>query len=190
MSTSADVVNQALQLTGNNVPPVTGAWPSFVETNSAAGKSANLLYGPCVQTVMRQFEWDFTRNTIALDLSGNAAPTPWALEYKWPTNAIQIWQILPATEDDPNDPLPINYVVANNIVNGTQQRVIQTDLADAKVVFDNYPTESTWDATFREVVVRLLSSELAMALAGKPDVSQALLQSSAQFEQAGESRQD
>lgn len=186
---SSAVVNQALMLQGDNSAPVTGSWPSFNETNPA-GKAANILYGPCVQTVMRQFEWDFTRNTVALVLSGNVAPTPWSLEYKWPDNAIQIWQILPPSEDDPNDPLPINFVVANATVDASQQRVIQTNLADALVVFDNYPSEGTWDADFRETVVRLLASELAMALSAKPEITQGLIQSSAAFEQVGEGRQD
>ncbi len=187
MTSSTDIVNQALMLIGGNQPPVSGVAPNF--DSSPTGKAAALLYVPCVQTVMRSFAWDFVRHTSALALSGNAAPFPWALQYKYPTNCIELWTITVASEDI-NDPLPYNFSVANDVVGAVQQRVINTNLADALGVYNNYPNENTWDASFREAMVRLLASELAMAIAGKPETSQGLLESAGTFEQAGESRQD
>jgi hypothetical protein len=180
MTTSAEIVNQALQIIGDNSPNVTGNAPNF--DSSPAGKAAAALYAPCVATVMRSFEFDFTRHTVALVATGNAAPYPWALEYTYPADAIQVWQLSPQTETDPNDPLPVDYVVANAIVAGTQSRVIHTNLASAQAIYDNYPNENLWESTFREAVVRLLASELALALAGKPDLSQSMLESAGSFE--------
>lgn len=180
MTTSRDIINQALMISGDNTPPVTGNAPSF--DSSPAGKAAAALYAPCVATVMRSFEFDFTRHTAALVLSGNVAPYPWALEYNYPADAIEVWQLSPQAETDPNDPLPVDYVVANAIVAGTQARVIHTNLASAQAIYDNYPNENLWESTFREAVVRLLGSELALSLAGKPDLSQSLLESAGTFE--------
>lgn len=185
--TATDIVNQAIQYIGDNTAPVTGAAPTF--DSSPAGKAAAILYAPCVQTVARQFGWDFARNTAALVATGNAAPFPWSFEYLYPGNGVQVWQLIPAAPaPDPNNPLPVNWVVANAIVGGAQKKVIQCDLADPLAVYNNTPGESTWDPLFREAVARLLASELGMALAGRPDTAAAMLDSGARFEGAAEQR--
>lgn len=195
MTTSADIANQALMMMGGNQPLVQGNWPTFVGVvgasgSAAAAQAANVLYGAAVATVGREFAWDFGRNTQALALSGGTAPYPWALEYLYPADAIEIWELSPITEVDPNDPLPVNYVIANALVSSVQRLVIHTNLASAQAIYNNKPNESTWNPLFREAVVRLLASEFAMALAGKPDTSETLLQSGSAFEQLGEARRD
>lgn len=189
---STDIVNQALQMIGGNNSTVQGAYPAFGPDNSAQAKAANALYGPCVQTVGRQFEWDFARRTVALALTGNAAPFPWSFEYGYPSNGIEVWAVIPAAEVDPNNPIPYNFAVANAVYGAppAQGRVIHTNLTGAMAVYNNNPTENTWDASFREAVVRLLASELAMAIAGKPDVAEGGIQSFAAFEKIGEQRQN
>lgn len=185
--TSNSVANSAIQLIGDNQPAVTGYAPTF--DSSPAGKALAQLYAPCVATVARQHGWDFARNTVALVLSGNTAPMPWTYEYLYPTNGVEVWELMPATID-PNNPLPLNWNVANALVSAVQTKVIQTDTASAVAVYNNSPSESTWDALFREAVVRLLASELAMALAGRPDSAQSLLESGSAFESIGEARDD
>lgn len=190
--TSNTIANQALIIAGgSNQPLIVGEWPNFAETGngSTAAKAANQLYGTVIQTVGRQFEWDFARRTIALVLSGNIAPFPWDFEYLYPTNGIEVWNILPSS-GDPLDPLPYNFQVANVVVGAAIQKVIQADLADALVIYNNNPNESTWDPGFREAAVRLLASEFASAVFGKPDLSQMLLQSASSFESVGEARRD
>lgn len=186
MTTSTNIVNQAIQMIGDNQPPVTGVAPNF--DNSPAGKAAAALYSPCVQTVSRQWGWDLARNTFALVLTGNVAPVPWIYEYNYPPNGIQVWQLMPNVIADPNNPLPTSWVVANALINAVQNKVIQTNLQNALAVYNNNPNENTWDSLFREAVVRLLASEMAMALAGRPDTAQALLDSGAAFETIGEGR--
>jgi hypothetical protein len=184
--TSTDIANQAIQMIGDNQPPVTGVAPTF--DSSPAGVALSKIYAPCVQTVGRQFEWDMARSTIALTLSGNAAPFPWTLEYLYPTNGIEVWQLTPASLSDPYNPLPTTWVVANAVVTGAQKRVIHTNLASARAVYNNNPSEDTWDAEFRETVVRLLASELAIAIAGRPETADFLLRSAGSFEKIGEGR--
>jgi hypothetical protein len=186
--TSNDLANQAIQLIGDNQPAVTGQAPTF--DSSPAGVALAKLYGPCVQTVARQWGWDFARRTVALNVSGNVAPFPWAFEYLYPTNGIEVWQVMPATLADPNNPLPINWDVANAQVAGNQKKVIQCNLASAMAVYNNNPTEDVWDPLFREAVVRLLASELAMAISSRPDSAQLLLQTGNAFATIGEGRPD
>lgn len=184
-SPSASVVNQALQMVGDNMPAVAGVAPTF--DDSTAGIAAQKLYAPAVATVGRLFEWDMARNTVALVVSG-AAPFPWALQYLYPTNGLEVWQVMPATLTDANNPLPINWVVANAIVSGAQRKVIHTNLAGAVAVYNNNPGPDVWDATFREAVVRLLASEFAMAVVGRPETSANLLESFNAFVSAAKGR--
>lgn len=186
--TPTTIVNEALQLIGDNMPEVTGAYPSF--DNSPAGQAASLLYGPTVATVARQFAYDFSRNTKPLVLSGNTPPPPYSLEYLYPQDALEIWQLMPPTMADPNNPLPQTWSVANAIVGAAQAKVIQTNLVGAIAVYNNNPLPSTWDPIFLEAVVRLLASKFALAVAGKPDLADSMLQSAAGFQKVSETRPD
>lgn len=188
MTTAVDIVNQAIELIGDNQPLVTGNAPNF--DTSAAGKAAAQLYAPCVATVARQFGWDMARATVALTPSGNAAPLGWSFEYLYPTNGIEVWQLQPPAIADANNPLPQNWNVGNAVVGGTQRKVVWSNQAGALAVYNNNPNENVWDPGFREAVVRLLASEFAMALAGKPDTAQSYLESAGAFESAAEARPD
>jgi uncharacterized protein YraI len=183
---SNDIANQAIQLIGDNQPPISGVAPNF--DSSPAGLACSKLYSGCVATVARQFGWDFSRNTANLAASGGAAPFPWSVEYSYPANGVQVLQLQPTTIADANNPLPVNWVVANNTVAGNQVKVIHANSAGLQAVYTNAPTEATWDPLFRESVVRLLASELAMALFGRPDTAQALIESGQAFESIGETR--
>ena len=187
--TSNQVANQALQLSGNNQPIVTGNAPNF--DSSTAGLTLSYLYPWVLRTVGRQFNWDFARSTSALTVSGNTAPIPWSVEYLYPTNSVQIWQLLATSLlTDPNDPLPVNWVIGNTLVSSVQTKVIWTNLTSASAVFDNLPSEGVWDPGFQEAVVRLLASELAMGLDGRPETAQQYYESSAQISGFMQGRRD
>lgn len=187
MPSATDIVNEALLLIGGDQPLVTGSAPNF--DNSAAGKAARVLYAPSVRTVGRMFGWDFARKTVALVVTGNLAPAPWALEYGYPTNGIEVWDIFPAAED-PSDPLPYNFNEGNAVVGGSTVRVLWTNLANALAVYNNNPNESAWSDDFVEAVARFMASKFAAALTGKVDLMQAYLETFGTFEQIAESRQD
>jgi hypothetical protein len=184
--TSNDIANQAIQYIGDNQPPITGVAPTF--DSSTAGVACSKFYTAVVQTIGRKFAWEFTRATLSLALTGNVAPQGYLFEYAYPASAIEIWQLLPATVVDTNNPLPQTWSIGNSVVGGTQSKVIWTNVAGALAVCNNMPSENTWDSLFRESVVRLLASVMAMALAGKPDAAQAYLDSAGQFEQVAEAR--
>lgn len=185
---SNSVANQAVLYMGGNQPPVLGQAPTF--DDSTVGKALQNFYTPVVQTVGRQFGWDFARNLVALALSGNPANLIWPYEYLYPSNGVQIWQLIPSIITDVNNPLPVNWSVGNTLVSSVQKKVIWTDLVNAQAYYNNAPVESTWDPGFREAVVRLLASVLAMAISGKPDAAQAFLTSGGAFETIAQSRED
>lgn len=304
MVTPADIVNRAIQLIGgfNNNQAITGSPPLFDRTT--IGVAAGTVYNAVVQTIARKFGYDFSRNIATLGLTGGTAPLNYAYEYFYPTNGIQVRQLVPPTFADANNPTPIrstignvvapfsaatgsiNFVSTNPVANDTitlngnvftfasggvtptnfkfliggglantlanmlnllppngynstpsltvttystnvnsllityntlgpsgnaytlaasratvsaatltgganaQQKVIWTNLQNALASFTNQPVENTWDALFTEEVVRLLASELALAVPGKPGSSQLAFEQFQGFEQAGEQRFD
>lgn len=179
------IVNRAIQLIGDNQAPVTGTEPNF--DSSAAGVAAKYLYPGVVQTVAKRFGWDFARNVAALSISGTA-PANWTYQYLYPANGIEVRQLMPTTITDPNNPLPVSWTIANATISSIPTKVIWTNLPNAVAVFTNNPPVSLWDAGFVEAVVRLLASEMAMAILGKPGTSQAQLDAFTGFEKEGMAR--
>ena len=170
--TSADIVNRAILLTGNRQDPVTGSAPTF--DDSAAGVAARYLYPEALNTVARQFEWDFARRMVALTETANTPPFEWQYEYLYPTNGIEVWQIRPLTYAA-NNPAPVNYLIGNTLVSAVQTKVIWTNVEDAWAIYNNNPGPDLWDAGFTDAVVRFLASGFAMALAGRPETASNLL---------------
>ena len=186
MTTSTDICNEAIALIGGNQPPITGVAPNF--DSSAAGQVAAKVYASAVATVANQFGWDFARSSVPLTTTGNTPPFPWTYEYGYPAGCVEIWQLTPPSLADANNPLPVDWTVGINIVGGAQVRVVWSSLASARAVFNCNPAEGTWTALFRQAVVRLLASEFALGVAGKPDLSQTHLESAGAFEKLGEMR--
>lgn len=120
MTTAADIVNRALQLCGgyNNFGPVTGSAPAF--GGQPQGIAAGVVYNEVVQSVGRKFGWDFSRSIATLTATGNTPPLGWVKEYIYPTNGIQLRQVLPATAVlDPNNPRPYRWTIGNALGGST-----------------------------------------------------------------------
>lgn len=185
----ADIANRAAVLMGgfNSNTPMTGIPPNFDGTPT--GIVAGAAYGGVVQTVGKQFGWDFARQQATLAASGGAPPWWYDFEYLYPTNGIEIRQVVSATAPaDPNDPRPIRWTVGTTIIAGVNKKVIWTNLANALGVISGQPSEGTWDSLFTEEVIRLLASELAMGAAGRPETSQIEYERSGQIATVGRAR--
>lgn len=189
-TTAVGVVNQAIQLIGNDQPPVTGSYPNF--DSSPAGQAAAQLYGPAVRTVARQFGWDFARNFVVLTATGNTPPVGWSYEYGYPQFGVEILQLMPPTIADPNNPLPLEWNIGSAPLSSVPTKVIWTNQAGTLAVFTNAQLNNpaTWDPLFREAAVRLLASEMAVAVAGKQDTGRDLLGQAGEFTQNGAGRPD
>lgn len=184
--TPTAVVNQAINLIGDNQSLVTGTLPNF--DTSPAGVAASLLYTPTVQAVARGYGWDFNRNIATLALSGNVAPLEWTFEYIYPASGLEVRQVMPSVLVDANNPIPVRWDIGYVSVGGTLTKVIWTNVANAIAKITGQPPETLWDAGFEMTVVRLLASGMAMALAGKPETAKLMLESAGDFERAAEMR--
>lgn len=187
--TSTSIVNEAVMMMGGNQPLVTGAAPNFDQSDT--GKAAQLLYAPTVAAITRQSAWDFARTWVQLVVSGNTAPAMFAFEYLYPTNCDQVIQVAtqPDDGDDLNDPLPTNWTVGNALVSSLPVKVLWTKLATAWCFFSSSaPLENIWDPLFHQAVVRLLSSAMSLAVAGKPDLAMSLIEQAGKFTELGEMR--
>jgi hypothetical protein len=183
VTTPADIVNRALSENAGQAT-VTGTPPTF--DGSAAGLAAGVLYTPTVLTVLRQQDWEFSRRTAVLVLTGNPATAAGQYEYAYPADCVKVRQLLPQTWDI-NDPPPVRWSVSFDEVSATPSRVIWSNLQSANIVYTSSTvTENQWDSVFAESVVRLLGSVLAMAIAGRPEAAREMLQQYGQFGQSGQ----
>lgn len=179
--TSTIVVNEALQQVAAQTKI------SALNDGSAAAGYANTIYQPTVEILLRELDPDFARYTAALALAGAASPvTPWAFEYLYPVDAIRLRQVRPPPNGyDPFDPQPIRANVAFDLIAAAPTKVILTNQANARAVYtSSAPTEAQWDSVFADAVVRRLANPLAMALSGRPDFAEKILEQSARMASA------
>lgn len=166
---------------------------------------ADLLYDQVIFAILRQNNWDFARKSLTLTLLKTATgapwstaqpPPPWEYEYAYPADCVQLRAVAPQPTTtgtpgggDPNDPAPILFAVAMDDSSMTELKTILSNQASAIGIYTANVTDPTlWESSFTEAVIRMLSSELAYALAGRPDTSKAQLQVAGGFEQMGTQR--
>lgn len=182
-TTSTAIANRAVaEIAGQ--AQVAGLWPNFTGAGNVSGY-CNILYQGVVNMVARQQDYECFRAFASLVPTGNPAPAPFSYEYVYPPDCLKIRQIVPSTYDK-NDPQPIQW----SVLAGSGERVIATDVPpnEAQLVYTtSYPnvTEAEWDSLFQEAVVRVLASELSMAIAGRPDFSRVMLEQGGQLIGAG-----
>jgi len=185
VSTSAAVVNEALQFIGEQVQIAN------LGDGTAAANAASVLYAPTVQLMLREIDPDFARFTAQLTLiSAPAGVPPWGFEYQYPATCVRLRQVRPPGAGgvgalvDINDPQPIR---ANVTYDGGAGKVILCNQLNALAVYTTSAvSEGMWDSAFTDAVVRRLANPLAMALAGRPDFAKTILEQSAMMAQTAE----
>ncbi len=172
-STPASIVNQSLaQISAQYT--VTGTLPDF--DGSAAGIAAGTLYAPTLALLLRQQDYECARNDVVLTAAGIAAPYPWSNVYLYPLDCLKIRSVKPATWNA-NDPQAVRWTEMEATISSVQTRVIACNIAGAVLTYTTSNiTENELDGILQETFVRTLASELAMALAGRPDFSEKILQ--------------
>jgi hypothetical protein len=156
---------------------------------SPAAIAASVVYAPTVQLLMRELDPDFARYTAALTLSGAATPVaPWAFEYLYPADCVRLRQVRPATADYVAfDPQPIRAQVAFDVIASVNTKVILTNQPNASAVYTSSTVaEAQWDSVFFDAFVRRLANPLGMALSGRPDFAEKILEQSALMAQTAE----
>jgi hypothetical protein len=194
MTTAADIVNRALELSVNQ-EQVTGTLPNFDGT--PAGLAAGVLYPICRDLLLREIDPEFAWIVAApLTPVAGAPIVPWQYEYVYPADCVRARQIGPPATGagalaDPFDPQPVRGMAPFDPRAGITKRVILTDQQNALLAYTaNSIIENLWDPGFSEAMSRRLSSPLAMALAGRPDFARELLAESEKYAQLAMSNED
>jgi hypothetical protein len=186
--TQASIVNRAAAEIAAEAT-VTGEWPNFSGGGNVS-TYANILYPGVVSLVAREQDYECLKFVASLVPSGLVPLPPWQFEYLYPADCVRIRQITPPTWNA-NDPQPVEWSVEEHPNAGTLQKVIGCNIANAMAVYTTAVTnvsEAQWDALLQEAVVRTLASELAMAIAGRPDFSRVTLEQAGQLVAGGAGR--
>lgn len=185
MTTSADIVNQALEFINSQ------ARITALTDNSVEAIAAQVLYVPTVNLVLRQSDPEFAKRTAILVAVSDAVPSPWPFGYVYPADCVRLRQLMPSPSyiaANTNDPLAVNWTVAADNTTITN-KVIYGNVGGAQAVYtSNAVTENQWDSMFTRAVVEALASPLAMAIAGRPDFAKALMEQAMAAEQMSESK--
>lgn len=163
-ATAVSIVNQALQEIAGQ------AQITALNDGTAAGNAAGILYTPAVRTLLRQQDYEFARADVALTplASTVALPYEWSNGYVYPADCLRVRSVKPATWNL-NDPQPVRWTVQEWPI-GTL--AIMCNVPAAVLTYTTATvTEAQFDSVFQETLVRLLASELVMAIGGRPDFS-------------------
>lgn len=172
---AADIVNQALELTAQQVRVTS------LTDGTPAAIAANVIYIPTVSLMLRVMEPDFSRTLAVLTDTGvPTPPDPWNYQYLYPADCLRVLQVRPARGTyDPNTPGVVRWMIETSIIATIPTKVVLTNQISASAIYvTNTVTEDMWDFAFMNAVVRRLANPLAMALAGRPDFAKELLEES------------
>lgn len=183
-SSSQAVVNAALELIAAQTQITS------LNDGSPAAAAASVIYTPVVQLMLREMDPAFARLTATLTIqAGTTAPSPWTYAYAYPSDCVRLRQVRPPASGtgslaDVNNPYPVKANVAVAIVSAAPVKVIFSNQQNALAVYTSSSVvEADWDSDFSDAAVRRLANPLAMALSGRPDFANAVLQQAAMSEQ-------
>jgi hypothetical protein len=155
----ADVVNQALAKMGYKLRV------GSLFDGSLAAKKALDIYAQTRDQLLRQGDFDFSKQIVAAALTGQVAPLPWSNEYVYPANCLKVRDIFGvAYASSPNNPLPVLWTIGDNP--NTVKKVIWTNINPATLVYTAQITDPTlWETSFTEALADGLRTRLTPLLA-------------------------
>ena len=176
LTSPAQVCNYALRKAGSKMR--IGSLYDGTDT----AKAALDLYGQTRDRLLAIGEWDFAQRTILGTLL-KQAPTippsyiatpwstafpalPWAYEYAYPSDAVQIRGVKQQPISIPNfDPRYNNFEVSNDDGFSPAQKVILCNVPSAIIVYAGQVTNPTeWNVAFLEAMADALADPLARVL--------------------------
>jgi hypothetical protein len=130
--------------------------------------NCNLFYDTVLAFALRDYDWNFSRRTVALSLATGAVAPNWTYKYSYPNDCFFARAIVPVGIRFPRADQRIPFDIGND----GATRVIYTDQADAvlrySALIDN---PVLYDPQFVSAFAFLLGSELAIPLSIKPDIA-------------------
>jgi hypothetical protein len=151
-----------------------------LDEDSTAGEKCKFWFPICRDKVLRDFPWNFSRRSVAMQLVAGDAPPGWAFQYQYPADCLKARQVsdeggtrLPWANLVPGQsilqwvPPRIPFEIASNAAG--DGRLIVTDLEDAYLVYtrrvDNI---DAWDETAKSALAWDLANELVVPLSLDP----------------------
>lgn len=192
MTIPADLCNRALDAVGAraNITDLTD--------QSQQAKACNRIYTSTRDELLSQAWWGFARGvTSGTLLKSRTAQSwdttqpepPWTFEYAYPDDAIQVRYVSGDSLPSPSVPIfavdlygpapnsPARFIIANDIISGSQAAVILTDQPNATICYTRRVTnEDLWPEQFRAAMVFGLAAYLAIPLTGDKKLAQMMAQ--------------
>lgn len=181
MATKLSLINRALTEIAARQP--------ITDYLSAEGVTADQLYQPAIETLLRESDPEFARTSTILAPVVTNVFLNYTYAYAYPADCVRVRQIVPEVIDD-NDPYAVVWDVGTANISAVQTRVIYTNEGpNARMTYTtNLVTESEFDSLFQERLVRYLGSMLAMPVGGRPDFSRTMLEQAGGLGAAGRDR--
>lgn len=157
---------------------------------SPASRVALEVYGETRDALMAEEDWPFSFRKVALTVSGQTPPSPWANEYVYPGDCLRILYVCPGpltggTRN--NDPKPVLFRPWND---NRPSPAIRTILCDAGLpAVLNYVGRVTdplsWEPGFLEAFIDRLARAMMFGLNAQQEAVKAILGEAQQSEGTG-----
>lgn len=170
MPTQLALVNEALAQVGtrSNLTTLAGNLPEQVY--------ANALYAPIRDFLLAEGDYDFSLVGTGAVAAAGIAFAPWTLAYSYPSDALRIRQLVPASYDA-LDPRSIEWNISGQ--GGTKYIFTRETLGT--VIYTKAVGEALWEPLFSEAFVRMLASALQYALKNSAEGSKLKLEEALSF---------
>lgn len=147
-----------------------GVSTSVADVMTEVSKEAKMLrsiYPLAIDTVLRDFPWNFATRRVTLALSGDE-PTNWEYSYAYPSDCLMVDAIVVEGLRKPRNDQRIQYEVGYD---GSAKK-IYTDLEDAEIIYRARVTDlSQWDALALSGLSWYIAAELAMPLSARAEIA-------------------
>ncbi len=160
MASQVDLCNAALVKLAQDIPI------AAMSEQSKAARAFTRVWDRTRDLVLAEHPWPFSVRAIALALDAEAAYPGWAYRYAYPADCLQALAV--CDEGGVREALSQSNRQAFEVVHGTQQTCIATDLALAYLVYSAQITDvSRFPPLVAETLACRLAMEVAPALAGE-----------------------
>ena len=128
-----------------------------IDEDSKEAKTCKMFFDSSLNSLLRQFEWNFATEKNALALYGTPS-SDFAYQYKYPNNCLFARRIIPIEK---------TQTVEFSVVNDNGVKAIQTDLKDAVLEYTKKIDDTELlDPLFVEVLTLKLARNILTPLSG------------------------
>ena len=167
ISSVEDVINLALREIGYPRPI------SDIYEGSRASRAALDIYSQTRDQVLRDHNWPFATRDAALVSNNQPPPQGWLAEYTYPSDAVRVRNLKPATILSPNfDPVPLLWAEWNDNRLSPAAKVILCNVSPVVAVYVGRITDpSTWEPGFTAALIEWLTQKLKRLIQTEKEIT-------------------